>query len=76
MKKRILSLMIIISLIFCIFSTWNISAASSDSQEYILSDEYTETTFLSGYGDTNLLLKNGFDFINNGDILFCNFINL
>ena len=66
MKKRILSLMIIISLIFCIFSTWNISAASSDSQEYILSDEYTETTFLSGYGDTNLLLKNGFDFIDNG----------
>lgn len=59
-------MLVICCLVFCAFAQGQVSAASSDEKDYTIGDDYTEATFLSGYGDAKLLLKKGFDFVNKG----------
>ena len=66
MKKKFLSMLVVCCLVFCAFAQGQVSAASSDEKDYTIGDDYTEATFLSGYGDAKLLLKKGFDFVNKG----------
>lgn len=50
----------------CFLSPYQVTATSSSEQEYCLSTDFTAATFSPRFGETTILLRKGFDFINSG----------
>ena len=63
MKKKNYFAIIVLILILSILEPCQIFATSIETYPLKIRDGYIKTTFTSGFGDTPILLRKGFDFI-------------
>lgn len=66
MKQKILTVIVAILMVCFILSPLQVTATSSDEVEYTLGSDFTSSQFSPRFGETTILLKRGFDFINTG----------